>query len=361
MTLDQRAFLTHLLRDPTHVALSGPTDDDTLGRWWGPSPCAAAEIPGLIAQHMTGAIYPRMRWKGKDERRRLVLERDALWLGAYSVHRDADGAPWCWWLCLDCDVAGGGHAKGLTQAETDALAKAIVALMQEAGLCPILERSHSGRGWHIWCLFSERIPGPMAEWLAALIAATAARQIGLPDTVVIESFPKNGNPDTLGSLVALPLTGAPRGPGGGEILTKDIDLVPVSVIDEKRQLWTDALAAEEALAAQQKRQAEEKRQRWLASGKTASVDFDRISCEDVVAELASDRITEKTNDEYFMNCPRHESRSKRSLTVQRGSPGKWYCFGCNKGGGSFLLARFLLGENTKTADIFAQFDTSEAS
>lgn len=342
-------MLSHLLRDAETVAIGVP-HDGTPPRFWFPSQTDANEHADLIQQHRDGTIDPRLAAKGRGGHQRQELERQAVWLGIYTIIRDDDGKPWAWWLALDTDVKAEGHKRGLTQEQADALADIIVRIMTEAGLCPIKERSHSGRGWHVWALFSERIPGPMAEWLASLIATAAASAAGLSDGAKPEAFPKCGDPPTLGNLVAAPLTGAPRGPGGGQIINATIDLVPPSVIAEWKRQWIDALAATERLKREQELAAEVRRDRWKASGKAPRIDFDRVTCETVARALAPERITSSDDGDLYLDCPRHASSSRRSLTVSR-SDGGWWCFGCAKGGGSLLLARWLMPDATEFREI----------
>lgn len=49
------------------------------------------------------------------------------------------------------------------------------------------------------------------------------------------------------------------------------------------------------------------------------------------------------------DCPRHTSDSKRSLHIDPDGE-RWYCFGCQKGGGAWALAAWCLGDDKATPE-----------
>jgi hypothetical protein len=340
-------ILTHLIGTPTHVAVGKMTE---RGKLWLPSPVQPDEIPLLIEQHLAGAIEPRLVVHGRGEQRHLALERHGLWLGAYAVSRSAEeGAHMARWICIDTDVSGSDHRKGLSQSDCDKLTRIAYDLMAEAGLMPVQERSHSGKGWHLWSLFPFSVNGDFAEWLGLLIAETAARDAGLPEGMKPENFPKNGTPDGLGSLVALPFTGAPRGLGGGHI-EGDTHLVAAETIDLWGHRWEDVVNAWDEARQDKERRAREAAHRF--GDKRSRFRPDSMTCELVMESLAPHLITDRNESELYCNCPRHASQSKRSMHISRKGEGKWWCFSCNQGGGWWLLARWLLGDDVPKHEVF---------
>lgn len=61
---------------------------------------------------------------------------------------------------------------------------------------------------------------------------------------------------------------------------------------------------------------------------------------DVCRELSGERITQETATTLLVDCPCHESKSKKSLVVQK-DKGLWNCFGCGEGGDVLHLVEFI--------------------
>ena len=334
--------------DAPVVALGIPAEATREGRKrWGPSRLQPAEVTQVVAQHIAGVIAPREAFSegGKSWR-----EDRARWLGAYVLRRDEDGKPYCRWIVLDTDVKTGDHARGLTQEEATALALALYDVAAEAGLRPFLERSHSGKGWHLWILFDRDVGGAFAHWLAGSIAGAAAEVAGLDGPP--EAFPKQADPPTLGNLVALPFTGSPRGEDGGLLFDRDgspLDVSTIALSDPSP--WLARFAEYDHLRLLAERRDVERRMQWRnAPDHAGSFDSDSVTCEDVARALAPHRITGETMREILIDCPRHASTSHRSLGVARDGTG-WWCFACATGGGSYSLARWLLPDGTCHRDI----------
>jgi len=342
---DAEDLLLFLLGPAAVVAVGVPADPKRERRkLWIPSRVAPNELPVLVAQHLNGALAPREvhRERGGGP----WIESRARWLGAYVIHRDENRRPICRWIVLDTDVKSADHARGLTQEDATRLALAVYEIADGAGLHPFLERSHSGKGWHVWVLFDRAVPAAFANWLSASIAAAAAKSVALVD--VPESFPKQADPPTLGSLVALPLTGSPRGTDGGRLLDREgvaLHIHAVRLSDPSH--WVQRFAGVEQLRLIAATKEERRRTEWRVAGKESHrFDADVVSCEAVARAIAPHRITEETARELRMDCPRHASASRRSLGVQRDGAG-WYCFGCAVGGGSYALAKWLLPDGTR--------------
>jgi hypothetical protein len=338
-------LLSYILGDPKTVALyipssarSGPKDPP-----WSPSAVQPGELPGLIAQHLAGRIADRIavRIAGKQ-----WMERRATALGAYDTYADEIGGRWCRWMAIDIDVKGDRHAGGLTGEDGDAAAWAAWDLMEQAGLCPFLERSSSGRGWHVWSLFDEPVGAPFTAWLVRLIADGAAAAAGI--TAELEGFPKSGAPKTLGTQIALPLRGQPTAPTGGQLFRQDGSRMAVeevkiaSLLDLGDYLpeWRDCVRAERL----------EKERRMTVWAPRASDELAQANCEQVMHTLAPGRITEATDLELKCDCPRHASESRKSMIVSRTGKG-WWCWRCQEGGHARSLIWWILGEGA-TGDAF---------
>jgi len=61
---------------------------------------------------------------------------------------------------------------------------------------------------------------------------------------------------------------------------------------------------------------------------------------DVARELIGDRITDESGDVIYVDCPRHDSISHRSFTIDRKKQ-CWYCFGCGIGGDVLHFVEFI--------------------
>lgn len=61
---------------------------------------------------------------------------------------------------------------------------------------------------------------------------------------------------------------------------------------------------------------------------------------DVARELIGDMMQEESGDVIYVDCPRHNSISHRSFTVDRKKQ-CWYCFGCGVGGDVLHLVEFI--------------------
>src|SRR5262245_48236300 len=67
---------------------------------------------------------------------------------------------------------------------------------------------------------------------------------------------------------------------------------------------------------------------------------DRSDIGAVAHELLGDRITSETRSSLYVDCPRHESQSKRSLVISL-HQGAFYCHACHLGGGVIELVEFV--------------------
>lgn len=132
-----------------------------------------------------GPVEARSRGKGTS-----WLTRGPLRLGSYCPAPDGTTV----FACVDVD--GDNHAR--PAADPLGLALAVVAVLKRNGIACHLERSKSGKGWHVWVFF------------AAPVRAALARRVLLsllPEGEPFELFPKRDDCATaagLGSAVFLP-------------------------------------------------------------------------------------------------------------------------------------------------------------
>jgi hypothetical protein len=279
------------------------------------------------------------------------------WLGVYSIRHDPQHGPRCTWCVLDIDLVAGDHAQGLaTPGAVDQAANIILDLWKGEGLSPVLERSHSGTGWHVWVLFPWEVPAPFSYWLGNITRDAMEDSCGIPASLV-ESFPKSdGTKGQWGNLVALPLPGLQRGHDGGRFFT-DTEMR----IDHPCKPEASNQVAVRKLMGQWEqwnKGQEQRRRRALLNQPQQRRDtsecarlFDDISCEEVARAVGS--ITKETQTTIHLDCPHHDSRSGASLHVDRGKEG-WWCFSCGTGGGSFTLARWLIGDGASADELAKQ-------
>lgn len=150
-------------------------------------------------------------FKGKDisfvERNPngLILHYGLPRLGSYTLNVDNK----CAYLCIDCDE-GEQHATSL-QSACD-VARRLYLIFKELGLFPYIERSFSGKGYHIWLFFDEKLDASIIRDLAFKIIP---RDIKLSNGSFIdiysgkglEIFPKQDKliKGGIGNFVFLPL------------------------------------------------------------------------------------------------------------------------------------------------------------
>ncbi len=251
-------LLLHLLGEaPAHVGLQIPKQATRDGRKFiAPSPVLdSADRDQLIAAHLAGKIPPR----------RAIRLDGTSWLESrgVAIHTFALRGDVCGWIALDID------SHGDCQDGDAALAVAIAAyqIAERAGLCPVLERSHGGRGWHVWVIFANEQPAGFAHWTAKMLAAATVKRI---PKAVIEAFPKQAGGVTLGSSLALPFPGRPPAADGGRLVWPDlteraaesVDLVTNDVLVSLLARWQAADALHRARVGAEAVAAERRLTQW---------------------------------------------------------------------------------------------------
>ncbi|MBR4779741.1 MAG: DEAD/DEAH box helicase family protein [Lachnospiraceae bacterium] len=88
--------------------------------------------------------------------------------------------------------------------EVDALRK----MCSQNGIVPLVERSKSGRGAHIWIFFKEPIPAATARNFGFLLLDKGASSVNLKSFRYYDRmFPSQDSSEGIGNLIALPLQG----------------------------------------------------------------------------------------------------------------------------------------------------------
>jgi superfamily II DNA or RNA helicase len=132
-------------------------------------------------------------------------------IGVYPLLKDET----CWFLAADFDKAGW---------KEDVAAFRDTA--RAAGLAPVVERSRSGNGAHVWFFFSAPVPASTARRMGCfLITETMGRRHELSMESYDRLFP---NQDTMpkggfGNLIALPLQFNARKAGNTEFLDDSLE------------------------------------------------------------------------------------------------------------------------------------------
>ena len=127
-------------------------------------------------------------------------------MGVYPLLTDET----CWFLAIDFD-------KKAWLADV----LAFIETCRSLDVAPVVERSRSGNGAHVWFFFNEPIPAVLARQMgAALITETMSRRHELSMDSYDRLFPSQ---DTMpkggfGNLIALPLQHAPRKSGNAIFL-----------------------------------------------------------------------------------------------------------------------------------------------
>jgi superfamily II DNA or RNA helicase len=135
-------------------------------------------------------------------------------MGVYAMLEDET----CWFLAVDFDKS--------TWVED---ARAFVETSRRLGLPPVVERSRSGNGAHVWFLFSAPVAASTARKMGChIITETMARRHELSMESYDRLFPSQ---DTMprggfGNLIALPLQHGPRQEGNSVFLDDDFGALP---------------------------------------------------------------------------------------------------------------------------------------
>ena len=142
------------------------------------------------------------------------------------------------WFAIDFD-APKGPVEDPFQAAWEAAKKQMEVLTRE-GFNVYLERSRSGKGVHIWGFFDEPVPASVVrDWLKPLLLDEESDEADTLDRV----FPAQPivAPGKLGSLIALPFSGAVRAKGFSSFLDPETK----AVVPPRE--WMDAVRVNSAV------------------------------------------------------------------------------------------------------------------
>lgn len=153
--------------------------------------------------------------KGEDRSSRLVV------LGAYPT----DGNDLCQFIAADFDgKASSKSNKSIEEPDETLHERALMTATAFRQTClnaqiPVyLEISRSGKGYHVWLFFSQRVPATKARQLfSKLWTLTMEQNAGLDFSVYDRFFPSQdsltskGLQGSMGNLIALPFQGAQAG------------------------------------------------------------------------------------------------------------------------------------------------------
>jgi hypothetical protein len=136
-----------------------------FARWEAPCPARSGNnLDAVLRAHCYGrrAARARLRWVSKKHPEGGDVNG---WfrIGTYGPAPDGTTR----WLVIDFD-GGGEHSAPL--AEPMAVALSVLHLCYRAGLHAYLERSYSGKGWHLWVFFDTPVPARKARQLGFALA-----------------------------------------------------------------------------------------------------------------------------------------------------------------------------------------------
>ena len=118
---------------------------------------------------------------------------------------------------------------------------AVRSICNVCGVDPLVERSRSGRGAHIWIFFDSQVPASLARRFGSALLAKGAEQINLKSFQYYDrmlpaqdSLPEGG----VGNLIALPLQGRALREGNSAFIDKNWNAYPDqwAVLESKPRL-----------------------------------------------------------------------------------------------------------------------------
>ncbi|MFB3882441.1 MAG: hypothetical protein ACE149_14335 [Armatimonadota bacterium] len=174
-----------------------------LAPWGKPCPGEVGDgLEALLLAHVQGTSAPKAGLRYRNRRGQGAISGHFR-LGAYAPAPDNTTK----WLCLDFD--GGEHADALPDPKATALQT--WHRFREAGLPAYLERSGSGKGWHLWCFFDPPLRADTARTLARAfvpeeVTLAGGEAVRTNTGRGVEVFPKQAKVEKrgYGNLVWLP-------------------------------------------------------------------------------------------------------------------------------------------------------------
>lgn len=143
-------------------------------------------------------------------------------LGIYPLL--ADGT--CRFLVFDFD----NHEKGAEStdfANTDDEVDALRLICERNGITPLVERSRSGRGAHVWIFFRKPIAASLARNFGFLLLDKGSSSINLKSFHYYDRmYPSQDVANSIGNLIALPLQGQALKNGNSAFVDKNWNAYP---------------------------------------------------------------------------------------------------------------------------------------
>jgi hypothetical protein len=186
-----------------------------------PIKVSAEERLALVVAHLTGQRATVFEFSAKDftpgeDVRTRKFDGAIICLGALALDAHSRGL----WACIDID--GGKHKWALSSP--GGAARAIAERARAVGLYPMIERSRSGSGFHVWIFVLEPMPGADLRELGLRLCPPDPPELAHPDKAGqthadaergqgLEVFPKQAHAD-VGSQVWFPLWHGAKDGGG---------------------------------------------------------------------------------------------------------------------------------------------------
>lgn len=184
-------------------------------------------------------------------------------LGVYPLFPDGT----CRFLVFDFD----NHEKGAektdfanTSDEWHEEVDALRLICERNGIAPLVERSRSGRGAHVWILFKKPISASLARSFGFLLLDKGSSSINLKSFHYYDRmYPSQDAASSIGNLIALPLQGQALKNGNSAFVDKNWNVYP--------DQWDILLKHTEKLSKEEIEKYMEKWQAELAEEKGMSV------------------------------------------------------------------------------------------
>lgn len=182
-------------------------------------------------------------------------------VGVYPLLADET----CKFLVFDFDNHDKGAERKDFANEDDTWIQEVEAMREICilnGIDPLVERSRSGRGAHIWIFFQKPYPAYLVRSFGMALLEKGAKQVNLKSFRYYDRMfpaqdhlPKGG----LGNLIALPLQGKALREGNSAFIDENWDAYP----DQWSVLWSKAALSQDFL--------EQKLKEWVPAFEAAEV------------------------------------------------------------------------------------------
>ena len=144
-------------------------------------------------------------------------------IGVYPLFPDGT----CRFLVFDFD----NHEKGAAQTDyanednewRDEVA-ALRSMCLQNGITPLVERSRSGRGAHVWIFFRKPIPAALARNFGFMLLDKGSASVNLTTFHYYDRmYPSQDSASSLGNLIALPLQGQALKDGNSAFVDQNVE------------------------------------------------------------------------------------------------------------------------------------------